>query len=73
MRCGITMDYVKIFMDILDGRGSSAQNNTVIANAGYAIHSMNESKSLESCMERSVDSLLSGKARKAFINLIESQ
>jgi len=63
----------KIFMDILDGKGTGAQNNAVIANAGYAIHSMNESKSLESCLERSFDSLNSGKARKAFVNLIESQ
>lgn len=62
-----------IFMDILEGRGTLAQNNAIIANAAYALYCMDETKALDSCIERATDSLRSGSAGKAFKDLIKSQ
>jgi anthranilate phosphoribosyltransferase len=62
-----------IFKDILEGRGTAEQNHVVISNAGYAMQSMDERRSLGSCIERAEESLRSGKAKKAFQDLIESQ
>jgi anthranilate phosphoribosyltransferase len=50
----------KIFMDILEGKGSEAQNNVVCANAGIAIATVNGISPKEG-FESASESLLSGK------------
>jgi anthranilate phosphoribosyltransferase len=54
----------KLFMCILEGNGSIAQNNVVTANAGVAINLVHPEKTLKDCIEIAKDSLLNGKALK---------
>ncbi len=56
----------KIFMDILEGKGSEAQNSVVIANAGLALDCINKNKSREENIELARESLVSGKALEVF-------
>ena len=53
-------EYANIFMDILEGKGTEAQNNVVCANAGIAIATVNGISPKEG-FENAVESLLSGK------------
>lgn len=70
---GITVEQsVKIFADILHGDGTEAQNNVVLANAAFAIHTMEAKMSLQECIQTAKESLLSGRALKSFIKLINS-
>ncbi|MBT8302938.1 MAG: anthranilate phosphoribosyltransferase [Bacteroidia bacterium] len=63
-------DAAKIFMDVISGKGTEAQNNVVCANAGMAIAT---SKNLEpkEGFELAKESLLSGSALKALNKLQE--
>ncbi len=61
----------KIFMTILKGEGNTAQNNAVVANAALALQCIDSSKAIDICVEQAQNSLLSGKALKAFERLIE--
>ncbi len=63
----------RIFKNVLEGRGTSAQNNAVIVNAAYALQTMNGSLSIDSAIENARISLESGKARTVFKKLIEIQ
>lgn len=63
----------KIFMRILKGEGSWAQNAVVIANAAMALHCAGESGNYEQAYDAAVESLESGKALKAFQKLISLQ
>ncbi len=63
----------KIFIDILDGRGSEAQRSVIYANAGLAIHCFDRNKSLSDAIAEARESLDSGKARMALNNLIKTQ
>lgn len=63
----------KIFLDILSGKGSKAQNNVVIANAAYALETVNDALDTAQAIEKASDSLSSGKAFAAFKKLIELQ
>ena len=58
----------KIFMDILKGKGTSAQNNVVIANAALAI-SLYEENSYHAALRIAQQSLYSGNALESFENL----
>ncbi|MEM9687548.1 MAG: anthranilate phosphoribosyltransferase, partial [Bacteroidota bacterium] len=58
----------KIFMDILNGKGTPAQNNVVCANAAIAIATV-KSLSPKAGFELAQESLLSGKALNALKNL----
>ena len=60
----------KIFKDILDGKGTLAQNNVVCANAGLAISTVNGVSHVEG-FHLAKESLKSGKARKSLEKLIE--
>jgi len=60
----------KIFLKILSGNGTTAQNDVVIANAGYAIHCMNPKKDLSECFEMARKSLLGGFALSSFKTLM---
>lgn len=60
----------QIFMDVLAGKGTEAQNNVVCANAGIAIATA-EQKSPKEGFEKAKESLLSGKGMKALKKLQE--
>jgi anthranilate phosphoribosyltransferase len=60
----------KIFMHILKGQGTDAQNNVVCANAGLAIAAV-ENTDPKTGFEKAMDSLKSGKALKSFETLID--
>lgn len=55
-------DSARIFMDILNGKGSLEQNNAVLANAALGIHLFYPEKNLSECVEIARESLESGKA-----------
>ena len=59
-----------IFLNILNGKGSSAQINVVCANAGMAISTV-ENLSPKEGYEKAKESLNSGKAKGAFEKLVE--
>ena len=68
---GDTVDSsAKIFWQILNGEGTRAQNQVVIANAGMALHCAQPSESFTDATQRAEESLLSGKAKQAFQNLM---
>ena len=62
-----------IFKDVLEGRGTEAQNHAVIANAAYALQTLDSSLDMEMAVERATDSLVAGKGAKVFKKLIEMQ
>ena len=55
----------KLFMNILKGKGTPAQNNVVIANAALAI-SLYEQNSYHAAVRIAQQSLYSGKALESF-------
>ncbi|KYP13467.1 anthranilate phosphoribosyltransferase [Flavihumibacter sp. CACIAM 22H1] len=63
----------KIFLKILDGKGSWAQNAVVLANAAMALKSTGQYPSYEAAYGAAVESLESGKARNALKKLVELQ
>lgn len=63
-------DSAKIFIQILKGEGTTAQNQVVIANAGLAIH-CGKSVSIADGIAEARESLESGKALKTFEKLIQ--
>ncbi|GGK41824.1 MULTISPECIES: anthranilate phosphoribosyltransferase [Flavobacteriaceae] len=60
----------KIFVSILDGKGTEAQNNAVLANAAYALKTFDTNKSFETAFEEAKDSLLGLKAKGSLSKLI---
>lgn len=69
---GATVDAAaKIFLNILGGEGSQAQNEVVCTNAGIAIQRFNPKKELIDCIEEAKDALLSKKAYHNFKQLIQ--
>ncbi len=62
-----------IFTDILEGRGTEAQNKVVIANTAYALQCYFPEKSAEETMAMAEESLISGKANIVFRTLINMQ
>ncbi len=63
-------DSAKIFTDILNGKGTDAQNNVVCANAGVAIATV-ENISVKEGFEKAKESLLSGKGLEKLKKLQE--
>jgi len=59
-----------IFMRILEGKGTDAQNAAVIANAGLALYAGHQRQGLEAAVGRAREALQSGKALTAFKKLI---
>lgn len=68
-----TEEAAKIFLKILKGEATWAQNAVVIANAAMALHSTGDFSNYEDCYEMAVQSLESGKAYETFKKLIELQ
>lgn len=60
----------KIFMDILHGKGTKAQNSAIFANAGMALHCLNPTKSLSDCIDMAKTSLLEKKALAVLQKLV---
>ena len=63
----------KIFKSVLEGTGSEAQQNVVIANAALGIQCISPEKSLADCVAEARESLKSGKALKVLTKLINIQ
>ncbi|MGE5943734.1 MAG: anthranilate phosphoribosyltransferase [Flavobacteriales bacterium] len=59
----------KIFMDVIQGKGTEAQNNVVCANAGLAIATVKHISHKQG-FELAKESLLSGKAKQSLETLI---
>ena len=62
----------RIFMDVLEGKGSQSQNEVIFANAGMAIAVARKMNLLEG-IERAKESLVSGAAMKSFKTFIDNQ
>lgn len=60
----------QIFMNVLQGKGTEAQNNVVCANAGVAISTV-ENANVKNGFEKAKESLLSGNGLKALRKLQE--
>ena len=60
----------KVFIDILEGKGTAAQNAAVVANAGMALYTGSQKEGITSAVQRAKESLESGKALKAFKKLM---
>ena len=61
----------KIFMNILDNRGTIAQENVVIANAALALQCLGLQNKMEDAVAAARESLKSGIALKCFKNIIQ--
>ena len=59
-----------IFKNILDGHGTQAQNDVVIANAALAIQCFDQGKDIVECVVKAKESLIGRKAKVAFEKLI---
>jgi anthranilate phosphoribosyltransferase len=64
---------VAMFVNILEGKGTKAQNDVVTINAAVALKCLKQNKSLEDCIVEARESLNSGKALKCLKKLIEMQ
>lgn len=60
----------RIFMEILEGNGTAAQSNAVIANAGMAIYCGKQLASVADGIEEARESLYSGRALEKFKKLV---
>tara|TARA_R110001583_G_scaffold8075_3_gene39404 strand:- start:1946 stop:2941 length:996 start_codon:yes stop_codon:yes gene_type:complete len=63
----------KLFVKILKGNGSEAQNSVCIANAGVAIHCLHSELSREDAFDRARVSLESGQALNALNKLVQKE
>ncbi|MFK7799693.1 MAG: anthranilate phosphoribosyltransferase [Aureispira sp.] len=62
----------KVFLKILEGQGSAAQNAVVCTNAGLAIQRFAPNRVLTDCIQEAKDTLLSQKAFQNFKQLIQA-
>lgn len=62
-----------VFLKVLEGKGSRAQNEVVIANSALALFSMDESRGLAQSVERARRSLNSGAALETFKKLVDGK
>ncbi len=63
----------KIFMDVLDGKGTRAQNDVVIANAGMALYCGNREAGIVESIDKAREALVSGKALEKFKKLLDTR
>ena len=64
-------DAKNIFDSVLENRATAAQKNVVVANAGFAIHTINQQKSVEECMVEARESIESGRALATLKKFVE--
>ena len=62
----------KIFVSVLEGNGTEAQNNVVLTNAAFALKTIDKNKSFENAFEEAKDSLLGLKAKECLSKLIHN-
>ena len=60
-----------IFMNVLENKATNAQRDAVIINTAFAIQTRCPQKPLEQCKAEAIDSLISGRAKKAFVKFLE--
>lgn len=60
-----------VFMNVLEGKGTDAQEAAVIANAGMALYTAEQDKGIIAAVGKAKEALDSGKALKAFKKLME--
>jgi len=63
-------DSAKIFTNVLNGLGTTAQNNVVLCNAALAIKTIHPEKSFADCFYEAEESLLSKRALNSFETLL---
>jgi anthranilate phosphoribosyltransferase len=61
----------KVFINVLEGKGTEAQNAAVIANAGMALYAGHQHEGVETALDRAREALTSGKALDAFKKLLD--
>lgn len=61
----------KVFMRVLEGKGTEAQNAAVTANAGMALYTGNQKAGILAAIDKAKEALLSGKALQSFKKLME--
>ena len=72
LRGGDTVEEsAQVFMRVLEGKGTSAQNSAVIANAGMALFAGHQKDGIPAAMIRAKESLESGKALTSFKKLLQ--
>ncbi|MFM8832648.1 MAG: anthranilate phosphoribosyltransferase, partial [Cytophagales bacterium] len=62
----------KLFIQILEGNGTKAQNAVVLANAGMALYCAEQSGTIDDALQKARESLDSGKALNCFKKLINN-
>ena len=60
-----------IFVTIINGEGTEAQNKVVLSNAAYALMILDSSKSFETAYEEAKNSLFGLKAKECLKKLVE--
>ena len=60
----------KIFVSILNGQGTEAQNNAVLANAAFALKTIDKNKSFETAFEEAKNALFGLKAKECLEKLV---
>ena len=63
----------QIFEEVLRGKGTSAQNQVVVANAAAALVTAREGLGFEEAIDLAKETLLTGKALRVFTGLIQPQ
>lgn len=63
-------DAAKIFKNIIEARGTTAQNNVVLTNAAFALKIVDNSKTFETAFEEAKDSLFGLKAKATLEKLV---
>jgi len=61
----------KLFMNVLEGKGTVPQNSAVIANAAMALYCVDRKAGLIAAVDKATEALKSGKALIAFKKLME--
>jgi anthranilate phosphoribosyltransferase len=61
----------RIFDSVLDNTATDAQKNCVVANAAFAIQTIDSRISIEDCIAIARDSIVSGKAKETFRRFVE--
>ncbi|OIQ36254.1 MAG: anthranilate phosphoribosyltransferase [Bacteroidetes bacterium MedPE-SWsnd-G1] len=59
----------EIFKNIIEGKGTDAQNSVVLTNAAIALQIVDDSRSFAACFETAKDSLFGGKAKECLSKL----
>lgn len=68
---GTPEDASKIFRDVLSASATEAQTNAVLVNAAFGIQTVDQTKTIEECIEIARDSLYGKKALKVLEKFIE--